>query len=439
MTKRTISKVTAAMMATAMTASLGACSDGGLPSAGLGKASGANGGGGMSDGDRAATARPGSAADGVDGGPASATDGAADGGPLGRPLTVSAYYAGYTGSILPLASVEFANLDSVVHFSVVPKADGSLDDTANVLPEASGLATTAAAHAAGVTATLCVGGEGTRTAFLAATQPAVRARFVSNIVSAAEARGYDGVDLDWEPLEATDASQLQALVHDLRAKLDGLGTPHRLLTAAVMVGTATSVAPIASSLDRIHLMAYDLSGPYPGWVTWHNAPLTAGGAMFPGGGPLPSVSASIDELLAAGVPAATIHLGIDHNGYSWTGGVGPLPVSAPQRAWTTKVPTYAGVTYRTVADELLTPEREKWDDVARVPYLSIEGAGTAADAFVSYENARSQREKVELARSKGLGGVFVWELSASYRPSLGPAERNALMTSLHADAKGGAL
>jgi chitinase len=430
MTSRTISNVVGFMTAIAMTASLGACSDPGGAAAGPRRSNAANGAGG----DQASSAGP----DGrVDGGPGSATDAGPDSGSA-RPLAVSAYYAGYTESILPLAAAPFAALDSLVHFSVLPNADGSLDDASNVLPAASGAATTAAAHAAGVTATLCVGGAGTQTAFLAATQPAVRATFVANIVSAAEARGYDGVDLDWEPLQASDASQFQALVRDVRAKLDALGGPHRLLTAAVITGTAMSVAPIAASLDRIHLMAYDLSGPYPGWVTWHNAPLTAGGGTFPGGGPLPSVTASIDELLAAGVPAATIHLGIDHIGYSWTGGVGPLPVTAPQRAWTTTIPTYAPVTYRTVADELLTPERAKWDDIAHVPYLSIPGASTATDAFVSYEDARSQREKVELARSKGLGGVFVWELSASYRPNGGPDERNALMTSLYADAKGAA-
>lgn len=50
-------------------------------------------------------------------------------------------------------------------------------------------------------------------------------------------------------------------------------------------------------------MTYDLSGPWPGWVTWHNSPLFHGGQTFPStGAPLPSIDAMVDAFVAGGVP-----------------------------------------------------------------------------------------------------------------------------------------
>lgn len=45
-------------------------------------------------------------------------------------------------------------------------------------------------------------------------------------------RGYDGVDLDWEPLESSDTALFTNLVTELREALDEI-SPRPLLTAAV--------------------------------------------------------------------------------------------------------------------------------------------------------------------------------------------------------------
>ncbi len=50
------------------------------------------------------------------------------------------------------------------------------------------------------------GGAGSAGGFRGACSPANLPQFVANIAALARTRGHDGVDLDWEPLEPTDAA-----------------------------------------------------------------------------------------------------------------------------------------------------------------------------------------------------------------------------------------
>lgn len=347
-----------------------------------------------------------------------------------RALEVAAYYAGYTSQTLPMAKLDLKLVDELTHFAVVPRADGSLDDGTNMVFSESSLEVVSAARAAKVRATLCVGGAGSGASFALAAKDH-RTELVNRIASYVKDRGYDGVDVDWEPLAPQDAGAFVALIRELRAKL-GLG---KTITAAVPVGEGALVAPAAGDLDRIHLMSYDLAGPYPGWVTWHNGALYSGGATFPSsGGALPSVEGAISELLVAGIPASKVMLGVSHVGYAWKGGAGEdgSALVAPRMTWSA-APIFQPVPFRDIADKLLTPARAKWDDVAKAPFLSIDEAGTTEDQFITYEDEKSQREKVTFARDEGLAGIFVWDISAGYRP--GQAAPLALVQSLHHDAK----
>lgn len=347
-----------------------------------------------------------------------------------RALEVAAYYAGFTSQLLPTAKLDLKLVDELTHFAVVPRADGSLDDGTNMVSSESSLEVVSAAKAAKVRATLCVGGAGSGASFALAVEDH-RTDLVNGIASYVKDRGYDGVDVDWEPLAPQDASAFVGLISELRAKLG----PGKTITAAIPVGAGALVAPAAGHLDRIHLMSYDLAGPYPGSVTWHNGALYSGGATFPAsGGALPSVEAAISELLAAGVPASKVMLGVSHVGYAWKGGVGEngSALVAPRMTWSA-APSFQPVPFRDIADKLLTPARAKWDDVAKAPFLSIDEAGIAEDQFITYEDEMSQREKVVFARDKGLAGIFVWDISAGYRP--GQATPLALLQSLHQAAK----
>ena len=117
---------------------------------------------------------------------------------------------------------------------------------------------------------------------------------------------YDGLDIDWEPLAAADILQYTNFMTTLRAAIPGA-----MLTAAAPAypqygdppdAIFAVFASLQGTLDQINIMTYDLSGPYPGWITWFNSPIYDGGYTFPStGGPLPSIDGAVDNYVNNGV------------------------------------------------------------------------------------------------------------------------------------------
>ncbi len=225
------------------------------------------------------------------------------------------YYPGWEQSYMPASKIDFTALTHVIHFSVVPNANGTLNSSANSVTVANSSDIVSKAHAAGVKVIICVGGSESQTAFQAATTPAILPTFISNITNFVATRGYDGVDLDWEPFPSTDAQQYTNLVIGLRTALNGLAQP-KLVTAAVGAyppygDSATAAykmfASIQNQFDQINIMTYDLSGPYDGWVTWFNSPIYDGGYFIPGSSRLvPSVNGAVNNFVNNGMLAGKL-------------------------------------------------------------------------------------------------------------------------------------
>jgi chitinase len=278
----------------------------------------------------------------------------------------------------------------------------------------------ARAHAAGRKVLISVGGAGSHSGFQGATAPAQFSDFVGNIVEFVSARGYDGVDIDWEPLGAADEPQYTAFIQALRSALDALAPRPLIMTAAVASRPAL-FALLQSQFDQINLMTYDLSGPWPGWVTWFNAPIFDGGYRFPStSGLVPSTDGMVNEFIAAGVAPAKLGIGIAFYGIVWTG------VSAPRQSWTTP-PTTAAATYHAIMSNHYQPQRYRWDTNAQAAWLSIDNSGTASDQFISYDDEHTCQAKISYARNRGLGGVMIWELGSGYRATQPPGQRDPLL------------
>jgi hypothetical protein len=124
------------------------------------------------------------------------------------------------------------------------------------------------------------------------------------------ARGYDGIDLDWESLKGEDRDQFSAFVEELAGLLHAEG---KLLSIAIHAKTsepgtwdgaiAEDWSRLGAAVDEFKVMTYDYSGPWsqPGPVAppdW------------------------MDEVMAFAetlVPAAKIRMGIPFYGYDWHG------------------------------------------------------------------------------------------------------------------------
>jgi len=349
---------------------------------------------------------------------------------VGAPLWVTGYYAGWRQGRLAPESVDFGAVTHLVHFSVMPRPDGSLNAAVNMLTPANVKAAVAAAHGAEKKILFTVGGQDTRAAFEGATSDGHRAAFIAALVQFMRDNGYDGIDVDMEELVAADARDYARFIRELRAKLDGI-TPRPLLTAAVLWQPAL-FAELAGEFDQINLMTYNLAGPYPGWVVWHSGALFDGGHRFPSGrANLPSVDGLAQEFLAAGVPKGKLGVGLSFDGYVWSGG----EVSRPRQSWKTP-PVMKNVPYYTLAETYHIKEFDQaspgyhWDDSAQAAYLSIEGASPADAQFVSYDNEVTAAKMIEYARDKGLGGLIVWDLGAGYRTDQPVGRRDGLLQAI---------
>jgi chitinase len=305
--------------------------------------------------------------------------------------------------------------------------NGTLDSSANNLSTGNSTAVVAQAHAAGRKALICVGGGGTESLFQGATSVANLPAFISNLTNFVATRGYDGVDLDWEPLPSSDAQQFTNLVTGLRSALNGLAQP-KLLTVAAgayppygdsLTAEYVMFAGFQSQFDQINIMTYDLSGPWDGWVTWFNSPVYDGGYRFPSsGGLVPSVDGAVTNFLKNGVAPARLGIGIAFYGYLWTGGSGTssICITQPRQSWT-NAPTATAIRYSDIMTGYNQTNLYHWDASAQSAYLGITNANPVNNMFISYDDQRTCQAKVSYARNHGLGGVMIWELAQDHQPN----------------------
>jgi chitinase len=353
---------------------------------------------------------------------------------------VTGYYPGYRQTYLPPSAIDFAALTHIIHFSVIPNSDGSLDAASNGITPARSAELVSRARAAGVRALLCVGGGASQAGFQGATAPGTLGTFVGNLTNFMQLYGYDGLDVDWEPLPVTDFQQYTNFVNRLRTALNTFAQVKLLTVAAGAypsfgdppTSEYTMFAALQSQFDQINVMTYDLSGAYAGWVTWFNAPIFDGGYTFPSThGLVPSTQGAINNFVSNGVASAKLGIGMAFYGDVWAGGTGTSTGGAalPRQSWTT-APNVTAIAYFNLMSTYFQSNLYHWDNAAQAAYLSIDNSGATNDSFISYDDERTCEAKVSYARNRFLGGVMIWELGQGYRATLPIGQRDPLLQAL---------
>lgn len=337
-------------------------------------------------------------------------------------LWVTAYYPFWQQEHLPPSEIDFRAITHLVHFAIEPNADGTLGLDVNGMTATKSAAIIAATHAAGKQVLITVGGADTGARFRGAIADQNRATFVHNLIKFITTRGYDGLDIDMEPVEDTDAPHFQAFIRELRLALRA-ANPRYLLTAAVG-GNPKNYLPIQRQFDQINIMTYDLSGHWEGWETWHNSPLYNGGLKFKStGGPLPSCDGLATIWGGAGIARSKLGIGIPFYGYAWPGATGP-------NQDLTNVKTPYSLSYDDIMAKYYGSDRYHWHPRVEAPYLSIHSATAPENLFISYDDERLCAEKIKYAQHQVLGGVIIWELGSGYRPTLPSGQRNPLLDAI---------
>jgi len=348
--------------------------------------------------------------------------------PLAGPWT-TAYYPGYHQKSMAADQIDFTVVSHIIHFSVMPNADGTLNTTINGITEANSAGLVSKTHAAGRKVLVCIGGAGSEAGFQGATTSSNLAGFVGNLVNLLSSRGYDGLDIDWEPLNASDEAQFASLVKALRLALNPL-TPRPLLTVAT-ASEPGLFASLQDQFDQINLMTYDMAGPWPGWVTWFNSPIYDGGYRFRNGNLIPSADGMVSDFIRNGVLPGKLAIGLSFYGVVWTHGAGTPTggVLLPRQSWTT-VPTVTAYSYADIMAKYYQPQQYHWDTAAQAAYLSITNGAPFDDIFLSYDDEHTCQAKVSYARNHNLGGLMIWEITQGHRASEPIGQRDPLLQAI---------
>lgn len=357
-------------------------------------------------------------------------------------MWVSAYLASYNHYVeptgnwgnLPTDGIDWDSFTHLFYFSLNAKADGTLSTIAayqNMSPDRIN-AIVSAAHKHNKPVIITIGGWGNHDGFSQAISSVNRTVFITNLVALIKTWGFDGIDLDMEPIQSADVANYKAFVKALRTALDKVATPlgnKPLLTAATAWQPGV-FAELQNSFDQINLMTYDYSGAWQGWVSWHNSALQSGGLNFPNNTkPLPSIEGTVKQFTSAGVPKSKLGIGIDFYGYVWSGGSGTSTggITAPDQSWTTAPTVKDNVSYHEIMSKYNSSATSHWDSKAKAAYLSIDNTGSANDKFISYDNEQTIKEKINYIRQHQLGGTIIWELSGGYRKNQPAGSRDKLL------------
>jgi len=144
-------------------------------------------------------------------------------------LWVGAYVPGWNQQRLdPRNDHLLDGITHFLHFAVyVRPSDVSLDLQTNELTPSKMRAMVRAAHGAGKQALLVVGGEGAAPGLRIACSPERLPNTLKSILSLIDRYGYDGIDVDWEPLAPQDADLYSSFIESLRKSLDQTAPHHR--------------------------------------------------------------------------------------------------------------------------------------------------------------------------------------------------------------------
>ncbi len=334
-------------------------------------------------------------------------------------LWVGAYVPGWNqGSLDPKHDHALDAVTHFLHFAVYFRpGDGSLDLRTNELTPSKMRALVSAAHEAGKQVLLVVGGEGAAPGLRIAANLGRLQRTVGSILSLVDRYGYDGVDVDWEPITPQDAHLYSGLVKSLRKRMDETAPRQRrqrlALTTAIevdlndkdyMTSLVETLRKLDGTLDRINLMTYTMANPKKLPFVWHNSALYPSSTSPRQGFQTPSADGAVRAFFAAGIQPSKLGIGINLHGYLWTGR-NTEDVSAPGQTW--KVPpTVVELTYGEVLKEYFNPNWCRWDEEAEAPYISIR----ETNQFISYEDSRGIEAKLRYVQSNGLGGIIIWDI-----------------------------
>lgn len=209
---------------------------------------------------------------------------------------------------------------------------------------------------------------------------------LSQIVSIARHPGISGVNLDFEDMQPNDAPLLTQFAAGMSAVLHAMGkwvsvdvTPP---SSDPNWGVVYNRAALARAADYLAVMTYDEHVP--------------GSSQAGSVSSLPWMIKSVQDTVAAGVPASRILLGVPFYTRSW--------YTQGGRLQTTELPLTAAL-----ADLSLPGAAEVWSSRQQQYILSYTQNGVSYKIWM--EDPASLKRRGDYVRTANLAGVAIWDLA----------------------------
>jgi spore germination protein YaaH len=223
-----------------------------------------------------------------------------------------------------------------------------------------------------------------------------RARLVTQVVDAVRSRGADGVNLDFEPVAASQRANYTAFVKQLKKGLADAGVGS-YLTVCVTAGAATwstgyDVAGLTASggANQLFVMGYDYN--------WSGS--SRAGGVAPIRSPYTiDVDGTMNDFLAE-TSGSKVIWGVPYYGREW-------PTTSSQLNGITTGGASSAYHY-TGHKSRASQYGRLWDDVGKVPWYRFQSGGTWWQGY--YDDPQSLGVKYDLVNSRGFAGTGMWTL-----------------------------
>ncbi len=298
--------------------------------------------------------------------------------------------------------IPFNKLSHINHAGVGFNADGSLSVPDGFLePQLI-----SRAHAAGVKVMLLLGGDFPGLE----NTPGGLQTLLGNLQTFITAKGYDGLDIDWEyPSTNQDTQMFYSIMTGLRRIFP---SPTYTLSADIPPwGGAYDIPGVEPSMDYYNIMMYDCAGPWTddGQL---NSPI------FPNpNNPQPwecEPGGSVEQtatifMTQYHVPAAKLNMGTPFYGYFYTNVTRVYGACYPCNDNTVPSENYGTFIKQRINKNGWTAY---FDEKSMVPYLL---RTDGQPGFITYDDPYSTYIRIWYSEYKrGLGGGFLWSLDADY-------------------------
>ena len=222
---------------------------------------------------------------------------------------------------------------------------------------------------------------------------AARENLRNQIIIQMEERGFEGLDIDFEYILASDREAFVDFVAYMKEAVSALGYPVSVALAPKISATQTGLLyegkdypALGAIADYVLLMTYE-------WGYTYGPPMAVA--------PINKVREVVDYAVTE-IPPDKIHLGIPNYGYDW-----PLPFVRG----TTKAETIGNVQAVQRAIEFGVPIQ--FSESARSPFYFYENVNIQHEVW--FEDVRSMDVTFELIKEYGLRGAGYWNLMRLFR------------------------